>query len=92
MSDFQVIENALKATSARHRLQRAWAALWKGLLAGGAVWLIVFGVYKVVPIPVVSLTAAGIAAGVTVLRMEYKRPWEQGVEPSKTFTLVLVVV
>src|SRR5688572_3074962 len=67
MSDFQVIENALKATSARHRLQRAWAALWKGLLAGGAVWLVVFGVYKVVPIPVVSLTAAGIAAGVTLL-------------------------
>ncbi|WP_194814849.1 protease inhibitor I42 family protein [Nocardia sp. XZ_19_385] len=37
-------------------------------------------------------TFVGNAAGVTELRMEYKRPWEQGVEPSKTFTLVLVVV
>jgi len=67
MSDFQVIENALKATSARHRLQRAWAGLWKGLLAGGLVWLVVFTIYKLAPIPVVSLTAAGIAAGVTLL-------------------------
>lgn len=67
MSDFQVIESALKATSARHRLQRAWAALWKGLLAGGLVWLLVFTLYKLRPIPVVSLTAAGIAAGVIVL-------------------------
>ena len=67
MSDFQVIENALKATSARHRLQRAWAGLWKGLLAGGLVWLVVFSIYKLAPIPVVSLTAAGIAAGVTLV-------------------------
>ncbi|MEU8899564.1 protease inhibitor I42 family protein [Nocardia sp. NPDC048505] len=37
-------------------------------------------------------TFAGRAAGVTQLRMEYKRPWEQGVEPAKTFSLVLVVV
>src|SRR5688500_11165773 len=67
MSDFQVIENALRATSARHRLQRAWAGLWKGLLAGGLVWLVVFTVYKVAPIPIVSLSAAGVAAGLTVL-------------------------
>jgi len=63
MSDFQVIENALKTTAARHRLQRAWAAFWKGLLAGAALWLVVFAVYKVAPIPAVSLPIAGGLAG-----------------------------
>ncbi|GAB2638909.1 protease inhibitor I42 family protein [Nocardia goodfellowii] len=37
-------------------------------------------------------TFTGDAAGSTQLKMEYKRPWEQGVEPAETFTVVLVVV
>jgi hypothetical protein len=63
MSDFQAIENALKTTAARHRWQRAWTGFWQGLLIGGALWLAVFGIYKLFPIPVVSLMWAGIAAG-----------------------------
>jgi ABC-type transporter Mla subunit MlaD len=75
MSDFQTIETALKATSARHRMQRAWAGLWKGLLAGGAIWLVVFGVYKVAPIPVSSLAIAGIAAGVALIAFVIVSVW-----------------
>src|SRR5687767_6723265 len=67
MSDFQVIENALKTTSARQRLQRAWAGFWKGLLAGSILWLVVFGIYKIAPIPPVSLTIAGLAAACLLL-------------------------
>lgn len=67
MSDFQLIESALKTTAARHRWQRAWTGFWKGLLIAGALWLIVFAVYKLLPIPVVSLTIAGIAAGCALL-------------------------
>jgi chromosome segregation ATPase len=67
MSDFQVIENALKTTSARHRLQRAWAGFWKGLLVAGILWLVVFGIYKLAPIPPVSLTIAGLAAACLLL-------------------------
>jgi hypothetical protein len=67
MSDFQAIETALKATARRHRLQRAWTGFWKGLLAGGLVWLVVFAAYKLAPMPFQSLAAAGILAGLTVL-------------------------
>ncbi|MEV0245725.1 protease inhibitor I42 family protein [Nocardia sp. NPDC050712] len=37
-------------------------------------------------------TFTAVAAGVTQVRMDYARPWEQGVEPAQTFSLVLVVV
>src|SRR5687767_3032343 len=67
MSDFQVIENALKTTSARHRLQRAWAGFWKGLLAAGLLWLVVFAIYKLAPIPPVSLTITALAAACLLL-------------------------
>ncbi|MCI0744950.1 MAG: hypothetical protein L0Y58_06050 [Verrucomicrobia subdivision 3 bacterium] len=67
MSDFQIIESALKATSARHRLQRAWTGLWRGLFIGGTLWLVVFGTYKLLPIPLWSLSAAAIAAGAAVI-------------------------
>ena len=63
MSDFQTIERTLKATAARHRLQRAWSGFWKGLLGGGIVWLVVFGIYKLLPIPVELLTVGAVVAG-----------------------------
>src|SRR4051812_41234843 len=58
MSSLQLIESTLKRTSRRIRLERMWHGLWRGLLVGGGVWLIVFAVYKLTPIPVVSLYVA----------------------------------
>jgi len=55
MSSLQVIEDTLKRTSRRVRLERMWQALWRGLLIGGAFWFIVFAVYKLAPIPVATL-------------------------------------
>lgn len=72
-----MIENALKATSARHRLQRAWAGLWKGLLAGGLVWLLVLGIYKLAPIPVVSLTAGAVAGALTLVGFVVAAVWRR---------------
>src|SRR5688500_9225664 len=63
MSDFQTIERTLKATAARHRLQRAWSGFWQGLLGGGIVWLVVFVIYKLLPIPVELLTVGAVVAG-----------------------------
>ena len=31
------------------------------------------------------------AKGKSIISMEYRRPWEQGVEPAKTFTLTVIV-
>jgi hypothetical protein len=67
MSDFQTIERTLKATAARHRLQRAWSGFWKGLLGGGIVWLVVFGIYKLLPIPVELVTVGAVVAGCSVV-------------------------
>ncbi|MFC9894371.1 protease inhibitor I42 family protein [Nocardia sp. NPDC127579] len=36
-------------------------------------------------------TFAADAAGVTRLTMEYRRPWEPGADPARTFSLALVV-
>ncbi|MGY2006217.1 protease inhibitor I42 family protein [Nocardia gipuzkoensis] len=36
-------------------------------------------------------TFVGAAAGVTALTMEYTRPWEQGLEPARTFSLTIEV-
>src|SRR5713101_6781327 len=62
MSSVQLIENTLKKTARRIRLARTWQALWRGLLLGGALWLVVFAVYKLAPIPNWSLYAGGAVA------------------------------
>ncbi|MGK8523598.1 protease inhibitor I42 family protein [Nocardia asteroides] len=36
-------------------------------------------------------TFVGVAAGATPLRMEYTRPWDQGLEPARTFSLTIEV-
>ncbi|MBF6336232.1 protease inhibitor I42 family protein [Nocardia abscessus] len=36
-------------------------------------------------------TFVGAAAGATSLTMEYTRPWEQGLEPARTFSLTIEV-
>ncbi|WP_159838466.1 protease inhibitor I42 family protein [Nocardia sp. CY41] len=33
----------------------------------------------------------GVAVGQTPLTMEYRRPWEQGLEPARTFSLTIEV-
>lgn len=77
MSDFQTIERTLKATAGRHRLQRAWSGFWKGLLGGGIVWLVVFGVYKLLPIPVELLTVGAVAAGCIVVATVAASIWRK---------------
>jgi len=62
MSELQIIENALGKASRRRRLARALRGLWMGLLIGGSVWLLAFGLYKVLPVPASILYSLGGAA------------------------------
>jgi hypothetical protein len=62
MSELQIIETTLVKASRRRRLARALRGLWIGLLIGGSVWLLAFGIYKLLPIPAAILyTLGGVA-------------------------------
>jgi len=62
MSELQIIEAALKRAARRQRWQRAMRGLWRGLLAGGLVWLLALALFKVFPLPVLILPVAGAVA------------------------------
>jgi hypothetical protein len=67
MSELQSIELALKRAARRRRLERMWRGFWKGLLAAGLVWLLVFGLYKVRPLSEWWLVAAAVSGAALVL-------------------------
>src|SRR5712675_1537334 len=67
MSELHFIEQTLERTARRRRLDRALRGLWRGLLSGGVLWLVVLGIYKLFPLPVWSLPAAGAAAGLGIV-------------------------
>ncbi len=62
MSDIQLIETAVKKAGRRRRWERVWRGFWFGLLAGGSVWLLATGLYRLFPIPA-WIPMAGAAAG-----------------------------
>ena len=59
MSEIQVIQRALEKTAWRCRWQRGWRLCWRGLFAAAALWLLVVAVYKLVPLPEMSMNAPG---------------------------------
>ena len=73
MSDLQVIHSALSSAARRRRADRGLRRMWQGTAAGAAVWLILFALYKVLPLPdslvlqawvvILLAAAAGFAAG-----------------------------
>jgi len=62
MSEIQIIETTLRRTAWRRRGQRAWRGLWQGFFAGAALWLLTFGIYKLLPLPEVALVSVASAA------------------------------
>src|SRR4051794_22079647 len=67
MSEIQLIEGVLKRASQRRRLERAWRGFWKGLFVGAVLWFLVFAVFKVAPIPKISLTVAAVCSALIAL-------------------------
>ncbi|MCL5096441.1 MAG: hypothetical protein M1608_02695, partial [Candidatus Omnitrophica bacterium] len=61
-----VIQEVLRRSARRARLQRAWRGGWLGLLAGGGLWLLVLGCYKVFPLPASVLFGMGYVAAALV--------------------------
>jgi hypothetical protein len=67
MSELQQVEQVVALAARRRRWQRAWQGLWQGLLAGSVVWLAGLGLYKVLPLPEMTLAWAGLAGVVCLL-------------------------
>jgi len=61
MSDLQIIESAVQRAARRRRSARALRGLWQGLLVGAVVSLLVFGLYRVFPLPPWTPLAAALA-------------------------------
>lgn len=67
MSDLQVIENTLERAARRRRNERAFRGLWQGLLVGAVIWLLTLAAYKLLPMPLWTLTAAAIVGLLSAL-------------------------
>jgi len=60
MSEKQVIDGKIQAAAIRRKIQHGWRCMWRGLLLGVCLWLMALVIYKLAPIPQVSLLWAGI--------------------------------
>jgi hypothetical protein len=60
MSELQVIQSALATAASRRRWTRALRGLWRGLLIGAILSLLVIAVYHVLPLPLWMLLAAAV--------------------------------
>ncbi|MBI5774981.1 MAG: hypothetical protein HZA89_14730 [Verrucomicrobia bacterium] len=83
MSELQSIESVLTQTARRQRWQRAWLALWKGMLVAGGVWLLALALYKLLPLPLPALAAAGVA-GLVILPVAFWLGWRKEFSPQQT--------
>ena len=61
MSELQIIEAALQRTSRRRRWARALRGLWRGLLLGAVLLLLVIGAWHLLPLPSWAVTAGELA-------------------------------
>lgn len=62
MSELQVITVTLARAARRRRTDRALRGLWRGLLAGGLLWLLALVIFKLAPVPPSTLLWSGLAA------------------------------
>ncbi len=62
MSERETILRLLSQASRRLRLQSAWGGAGRGLLGGGAIWLVVLGLSKLLPVGEGAVAIAGAAA------------------------------
>jgi hypothetical protein len=60
MSELQIIESALQRAAWRCRLARALRGLWRGLLVGAVLALLVIGLWHLLPLPLWLLSAAAL--------------------------------
>ena len=62
MSEFEVIESTLERAGQRCRLSRALRGLWRGLLIGASISLLLAAVYHLAPLPVWVVSIAALVS------------------------------
>ncbi len=62
MSELHQIQDVLRRTAARQRLQRGWQGLWRGALVGISVYFLAVILFKLAPIPKETLRWAATAS------------------------------
>src|SRR5437867_7864757 len=60
MSELQVIQSALESAGRRRRWARAVRGLWRGLLVGAILSLLLAGIYHLLPLPPWTLLVAAV--------------------------------
>jgi len=55
MSELETIQTALKRAALRRRFEQAWHGFWQGFFIGSILWLVAIIIYKLAPIPSISL-------------------------------------
>ena len=63
----EAIERAIAGTARRLRWMRGWQGLWKGAVAGAAVYLATLAAYKLLPLPAAVVPWAAILAILSVI-------------------------
>ena len=60
MSELQIVQSAVEVASRRRRWARALRGLWRGLLVGALLSLLLAGVYHLLPLPLWTLVVAAV--------------------------------
>ena len=60
MSELQIIQSALEKAARRRRSARALRGMWRGLLGGAILSLLLIGAYHLLPLPLWTLTLAAL--------------------------------
>jgi len=74
MSGLQLIDSTLERTARRRRLEQGLNGLWRGVFWGAVVFLVTLIAFKLWPVPVMSLAAAG-AVSVTLMLGGFVAGW-----------------
>ncbi len=61
MNELERVERVVREAGRRLRWQRAWRGFWRGMLAGAGLWLLALSLYKLLPLPDLTLAIAGVA-------------------------------
>jgi hypothetical protein len=67
MNDLQFLQSVLSKTAARARVVGAWRGLWRGLLAGGALYLACLATFKLAPVPASVVDVGAMVAIACIL-------------------------
>lgn len=84
MAGLDRINDVLHRAGRRRRWQKAWRGLWHGLLVGGGLWLLVLGLYKVLPLPMGTTLGWGGLVAILAPVVGFLYGWSRPERPLAT--------